>query len=419
MLRFLVLLVVITAVLAAGKTHYDVLKVSRTASDAEIKKAYRNLAKKYHPDKLKHSKKVEFVGKQEKERENEKFIEVSKAYELLSDERQRRQYDEELRFGGSAGQQTGSRFHRDEFQHFTQQYYQRRSPFGQEERVDVDDILRGFYNKESQQRNRGERGSFSSAQSSRRRNAGGQTIYMFRGPDGRTYYSTNPGQGQQGEEQNDIYSMIQTVLTAVLVPILQLFFVCMCFCQGTRTLWSLFCNGDSDNSDATHNKTYRRAGNTSQDPAQATKSLLPTFTLDTVVNKKSVIHVLALSNVNTRRLARCRLKFRADPIIFNDAVNIEEEEKRFILTILGDYFATNPDQEPADKNVDNFLVATCKGGSKYCILNLNQVEPASTASEVNEGEADTKPSDDAVHMRALQDWLERMVEGRVNWEASF
>ena len=62
---------------------YDILGVSRTASQEEIKKAYRRLAKKYHPDVNPGNKPSE-----------ERFKEVSAAFEVLSDVRRRKLYDE-------------------------------------------------------------------------------------------------------------------------------------------------------------------------------------------------------------------------------------------------------------------------------------------------------------------------------------
>ena len=74
--------------MAQTKTFYDVLGVSNNASDEEIKKAFRKLAVKYHPDR----------GGDE-----EKFKEISEAYETLSDPEKRKQYDQLLMFGGIPG----------------------------------------------------------------------------------------------------------------------------------------------------------------------------------------------------------------------------------------------------------------------------------------------------------------------------
>jgi molecular chaperone DnaJ len=65
------------------KDYYSVLNVARNASAEEIKKAYRKLAMKYHPDKNPGDKKAE-----------EKFKELSEAYEVLSDQKRRDMYDQ-------------------------------------------------------------------------------------------------------------------------------------------------------------------------------------------------------------------------------------------------------------------------------------------------------------------------------------
>ena len=67
-----------------SKDYYATLGVQKGASDEEIKKAFRSLAKKWHPDTNPDNKKVA----------EEKFKEISEAYEVLSDPQKRKQYDQ-------------------------------------------------------------------------------------------------------------------------------------------------------------------------------------------------------------------------------------------------------------------------------------------------------------------------------------
>lgn len=71
------------------KNYYDILGVDKNASQDDIKKAYRNLSKKYHPDK---------TGG-----DDSKFKEINEAYDTLGDEAKRRQYDNPNPFGGGFG----------------------------------------------------------------------------------------------------------------------------------------------------------------------------------------------------------------------------------------------------------------------------------------------------------------------------
>ena len=72
----------------AKRDYYEVLGVDRSASSEELKKAYRKVAMKYHPDRN--------PGDEEAE---EKFKEASEAFEVLSDQGKRQRYDQ---FGHSA-----------------------------------------------------------------------------------------------------------------------------------------------------------------------------------------------------------------------------------------------------------------------------------------------------------------------------
>ena len=89
------------------RDYYEVLGVKKDASQDEIKKAYRKLAREHHPD----------VSKDEKEVAEEKFKEVSEAYEVLSNEDTRHRYDQ-YGHAGVNQQFGGGGFSWDNFTHF-------------------------------------------------------------------------------------------------------------------------------------------------------------------------------------------------------------------------------------------------------------------------------------------------------------
>jgi len=97
-----------------AKSLYETLEINESATPAEIKKAYRKLARKYHPDICK------------KPECEEKFKEINAAYEVLSDEQKKAQYDQfgDSMFGGQS------------FQDFSR---------GQGANVDLDEILRNIF----------------------------------------------------------------------------------------------------------------------------------------------------------------------------------------------------------------------------------------------------------------------------------
>lgn len=136
----------------ANKDFYQILGVGESCSDAEVKSAYRKLAKKYHPDTAKDKKAAE-----------EKFKEINEAYETLSDPQKKQQYDMLRKYGyteGPGGHEQG--------------------PFG-------------F----------GGGGGFG---------RGGQHAYTTNGPGGRTVYYTNMGGGGGPDlgdfDLNDLFGSI-------------------------------------------------------------------------------------------------------------------------------------------------------------------------------------------------------------------
>src|SRR5205814_4214233 len=80
-------------ILATKRDYYEILEVTKTSNGEEIKKSYRKLAVKFHPDKNPGDHTAE-----------EKFKELGEAYDILSDEQKRAAYD---RYGHAAFAQGG------------------------------------------------------------------------------------------------------------------------------------------------------------------------------------------------------------------------------------------------------------------------------------------------------------------------
>lgn len=118
--------------MADSKDYYQILGISKTATDEEIKKAYRGLAKKYHPDA--------YTGN-DKEAAEEKFKQINEAYSVLSDKQKRTQYDqfgsnfENTGFNGAGGYSTNG------FNGFDFSGFNTTSGFD----IDLDDILGSMF----------------------------------------------------------------------------------------------------------------------------------------------------------------------------------------------------------------------------------------------------------------------------------
>lgn len=140
------------------RDYYEVLGVNRSADEASIKKAYRRLAKKYHPDTNSGNAQAE-----------EKFKEVTEAYNVLSDKEKRKLYDqfghdafeEGFSGGGFGGGQSGDGYYEYHFEGGA---------------GDMDDILKEFFGSSFG-------GGFSEYGSTGRRGQGAGSQYTERGQD--------------------------------------------------------------------------------------------------------------------------------------------------------------------------------------------------------------------------------------------
>ena len=99
-------------------THYQVLNLEPTATQAEIKQAYRRLAKQFHPDSNRETA------------SHEKISRINAAYEVLGDPHSRRSYDHQLQYSGSlesaGASQTGARSRRQRTEAAQAQYRKQR-----------------------------------------------------------------------------------------------------------------------------------------------------------------------------------------------------------------------------------------------------------------------------------------------------
>jgi len=127
---------------SAGKNYYDILELPKDCTQNDIKKAYRKLALKYHPDRNKGNEKES----------SERFREVGNAYEVLSNENSRRDYDRSLRYGTEYDPRHGSgwgaghhREYRDPFEQFNSLF--KNDPFFRDAFKEMDGLFSKLFDE--------------------------------------------------------------------------------------------------------------------------------------------------------------------------------------------------------------------------------------------------------------------------------
>jgi molecular chaperone DnaJ len=113
----------------SDSNHYETLDVSPQATAAEIKQAYRRLAKLFHPDS------------QLETANSEKIIEVNAAYEILGDPKRRKSYDQKLRYSNTQQQHS----YRQQRTEEAQQYYQNHRQTSQDADAQLKQWLKQVY----------------------------------------------------------------------------------------------------------------------------------------------------------------------------------------------------------------------------------------------------------------------------------
>lgn len=129
--------------MATNKDYYEILGVSRSASDSEIKAAYRKLAREHHPDMVKDG---------DKTTAEQRFKEINEAYQILGDPQKKQMYDQYGHAGPGFGNQGAGGFNQGGWGPFTYSYSTNNADFGDFNPFDVFEDFFGFRGFGRQQR---------------------------------------------------------------------------------------------------------------------------------------------------------------------------------------------------------------------------------------------------------------------------
>lgn len=392
------------------ENYYKILGVSSSASSEEIKKSYRSLAKQYHPDK----------NPQDPTTAEKKFIEITQAYEILSDPEKRQQYDEEKRmearggFGGGGGgggrgnpwmnQQHSRAQQWQQQQH--QQHSRQRNPFE-------------FFEEQFQQQQR----RYQQQQQQDEDEGGGEEemTYVFQGSDGRLYYQRvrrpkqrNRSGGFHFEFNGHSFSNNSSVFAYYVSLFFQYFFVpmiplliilgCNCCCPSAATTSS-----SSSSRQAHHQPQQQQQQHEGEQSTTANGVQLPVIS-NQFLTRRGVITVVSLVPEINSLLLSLRPNFRNDPFLFTKIAeegsgNSKGETIEPLEAIIEFYSQEDPSLQIG-------CIAFTKNGKRFAIFSLQENE-LSDSLEFPQQQQERREK----CRLALKKWLEKLIDGTINWNS--
>ena len=303
----------------SARNHYDALEIKRDASAEVIKKQYRALAKKYHPDKTDDPK------------AQDKFIEISSAYEILSDPSKRSEYDHRLRYGGGGDTFGKGHQHQHQHQHPAQSFQQ--------------------FQRNQQQSN------------------SGYQYYEFRTPDGRVYRSYSYGFGGNGQQYQQPQSLAMWALELLWASPIPFFLFLFCLYQCVACCISPLMGQGGRGNARPHTRQpappQPEVFDNSYKPSSSQQTTTPNDDVSQSIRQRKCIVVVSCTALASKLVGQLQKRYRADPVLF---INNNSEY--------------SSEAEVAWKCKDKvIIIATCKGGRKWAAfegsgLIANQISTA-------------------------------------------
>lgn len=351
--------------------YYKVLGIRPSASQDQIKKQYRALAKQYHPDKNRDK------SSKEAQEAEKKFLEITKAYEVLSDSDKRRDYDDSLRFGG------GSQFH----ERFGSARKGFRNYEDEDDVYDFADIVTHLHRQHQRQQ--------------RFHQQRAKTRVFYRGADGNIYFSTSTDDDEVDPAQffsfhhhrsnmfQNVYqdpwwirffrAVIPTLQLAVLATIV---FSCFFTCCGDGEVAKPNRRPAASSNPSISTQQQRTSSRISEQQS------LPTLHPNMLRTQGKLV-VVAMNTATKEKLSMIMSKYLSDPFLFA-SIPFSPTPGHCM-----------PNLEKHQDSIDLLLIA--KGGKKWATLKLPELEDTSASQVIDE---------------VIDKFLVSAVDGSTNWNES-